>query len=146
MVVPEHHIREAVARYVSGEIFLKELQEWFIPRAWELLTEGGPAADLAAEIELLLAEYTSGQRTEHDLREAFKAHAARRVGGFVLLNEPAVVEPITWSQPWVSPATGTVFRWSTVAAGAEPGNSTVDVRSEAVAPELGVSVEQEQAA
>jgi hypothetical protein len=131
MVVPEHHIREALARYVSGEIFLKELQEWFIPRAWELLTEGGPAADLAAEIELLLAEYTSGQRTEHDLREALKAHAARRVGGFVLVNAPATIAPLT-------------FQWNTVAAGAEPGNNTVDLRSEAAAPE--VSVEQERAA
>lgn len=144
MPVPEHHIREALARYVSGEIFLKELQEWFIPHAWELLTEGGPAGDLAAEIELLLAEYTSGQRTEHDLREALKAHAARRVGGFVLVNEPVVVGPITWSQPWVLPGPATVFRWLTVAAGAEPGNSTVDVRSGVVAPE--VSIEQEQAA
>lgn len=130
MVVPEHHIREALARYASGEIFLKELQEWFIPRAWELLTEGGPAADLAAEIELLLAEYTSGQRTEDDLREAFKPHAARRVGGFVLVNAPATFELL--------------HQWNTVAAGAEPGNSTVDLRSEAAAPE--VTVEQERAA
>jgi hypothetical protein len=139
MVVPEHHIREALARYVSGEIFLKELQAWFIPRAWEILTEGGASTDLIAEIELLLAEYTSGQRTETDLRDAFKAHAARRQGGFVVVHEPGFVGQIVGNQP--SPA---VFRWSTIAAGAESGNTTVDLRSDATAPE--VRVEQEQAA
>lgn len=143
MVVPEHHIREALARYLSGEVFLKELQEWFIPRAWEVLAESGPAADLVAEIELLLAEYTSGQRSESDLREAFKVHAARRAGGLVLVVEPAAIEPTIWTQPWV-PSSNTVFRWSTIAAGAEPGNSTVDVRSEPGAPHLEVSVEKEQ--
>ncbi len=144
MVVPEHHIREALARYVTGDIFLKELQEWFIPRAWELLTEGAAAADLAAEIELLLAEYTNGQRSEQDLREALKTHAARRDGGLVLSDE-SVIEPVIWSQPWL-PSSNTAFRWRTVVAGAEPGNNTVDVRSEPAAPRLEVSVEKDQAA
>jgi hypothetical protein len=49
MAVPEHHIREAVARYVSAEIGRGEFQEWFIPRAWELLdSEPSPAARLAS--------------------------------------------------------------------------------------------------
>jgi hypothetical protein len=55
MAVSEHVIRESLVRYLSGRMTLEEFQIWFIPRAWEILETGSPAAALAGEIELLLA-------------------------------------------------------------------------------------------
>jgi hypothetical protein len=87
MAVPEHHIREAVARYVSGEISRQELQEWFAPVAWELLAgDPSPAADLAADIELALAEATSEGWTGHELRERLTDVAAIPQGRLVHLD------------------------------------------------------------
>lgn len=146
MAVPEHHIREALARYVSGEIPLPVFQEWFVPRAWEVLAEGGAAIDLTSDIELLLAEYTGGHRTEHDLQDALKQHAAVPAAGFVYLRED-VTEHLTWSHPWVQSVAGAIYRWQTSVAGADFGNSTVDLRAAQVveSPRIQVS-EVEQAA
>lgn len=124
MAVPEHHIREALATYVSGEIPLAEFQEWFVPRAWEALAEGGPASDLASDVELLLAEFTGGHGSEYDLREALKQHASVPLGGIVFVSSPADWVSAVVSQPWIG-ASG-FYRWSTSAAGAELGNTTVD--------------------
>jgi hypothetical protein len=140
MAVSDHHIREALARYVSGEISLVEFQEWFIPRAWEVLAEGGPAADVTSDLELLLAEFTNGQWTERDLREALKQHATVPLGGIVFVSSPAPWMITTWSQPWIEP-TG-FFHWFTSAAGAELGNTTVDVRGGATVETPRISVEQ----
>jgi hypothetical protein len=140
MAVTEHHIREALARYVSGEVSLVEFHEWFIPRAWEVLAEGGPAAGVASDLELLLAEFTNGQWTERDLREALKPHATVPLGGIIFVSSPASSVATTWSQPWIE-STG-LFRWFTSAAGAELGNTTVDVRGRAAVETPRISVEQ----
>lgn len=77
MAVPKHHIREAVARYVSGEITRQALQEWFAPAAWELLGgDPSPAAELAGEMELLFAESTSEGWGDNELRQRLAEAAA----------------------------------------------------------------------
>ncbi|HXU89009.1 MAG TPA: hypothetical protein VFQ62_09160 [Methylomirabilota bacterium] len=76
MVVSEHDIREEVARYVSGQVSLDDFQVWFVPRAWEILETGVPASGSAAEIELLLAEYSGGDLSEEDLRDALIPYAS----------------------------------------------------------------------
>lgn len=70
MAVSEHLIRENVARCLSGGLSLLDFQTWFVPRAWEILETGTPAAAMASQLELLLAEFTSGDLTEEELREA----------------------------------------------------------------------------
>jgi hypothetical protein len=140
MAVSEHHIREALARYVSGEVSLVEFQDWFIPRAWEVLAEGSSATDVTSELELLLAEFTNGQWTERDLREALKPHATVPLGGIVFVSSPAYSVATIWSQPWIEP-TG-LFHWFTSAAGAELGNTTLDVRGRATIETPRISVEQ----
>ena len=65
-------IRTQLARYLTRAITLDEFQEWFVPEAWAV-EAGSLAYDLAQTIELLLAEYTSGHRTEDELREEFGA-------------------------------------------------------------------------
>lgn len=83
MAVPKHHIREAVARYVSGEITRQEFQEWFAPQAWELLAgDPSPAADLASAIELRLAEFTNEGWSEQELREQLADAASVSLGRF----------------------------------------------------------------
>ena len=69
MAVSEHLIRESVARYLRDEISLLDFQTWFVPHAWEILETGTPAALVASQLELLLAEFTNGDLTEDELRE-----------------------------------------------------------------------------
>jgi hypothetical protein len=76
MAVSEHDIREAVARYVSGQTPLNDVQIWFVPRAWEVLETSAPAAAVAAAIELFLAEFSGGDLSEGDLREALTQFAS----------------------------------------------------------------------
>jgi len=49
---------------------LLDFQTWFVPRAWEILEMGTPAAAVASQVELLLAEFTNGDLAEEELREA----------------------------------------------------------------------------
>ena len=89
MTVPKHHIREAVARYVSGEISRQHLQEWFAPVAWELLTEEpSPAAELAAEMELIFAESSSEGWADYQLRERLADAAAVPLGWMFHVESP----------------------------------------------------------
>jgi hypothetical protein len=81
----EHHIRENVARYLAHQISLDDFQIWFVPRAWEVLETGAPAAALASQIELLLAEYTNGDRTENELRDALGTF-----GSVAIVNQASV--------------------------------------------------------
>jgi hypothetical protein len=92
MSVPKHHIREAVARYVSGEITRQELQEWFAPVAWELLAGApSPAADLAGEIELLLAEATNESWPDNELRQRLAEAAAVPLSWMVHVQSPLAI-------------------------------------------------------
>ena len=92
MAVPKHHIREAVARYVAGEITRQELQEWFAPRAWELLGhDPSPTADLAGEMELLFAESASEGWTENELRQRLAEVAAVPLGWMFHVESPLAI-------------------------------------------------------
>ena len=58
-----------VYQYLNREIGLEELEDWIVPRSVLLL--GLPhctAYELAGEIDLGLAEMSSGQRTEDEFR------------------------------------------------------------------------------
>ena len=60
-----NHLR----RYLRREISLSDFREWFDVETWGLPGESdSPARQLAGEIELRIAEFTNGHRTEEDLR------------------------------------------------------------------------------
>lgn len=59
-------IREWLSKYIRGEVMLREFQEWFVPVTWEINDED--ALELTKEIELLLAEFTNGHRTEAECK------------------------------------------------------------------------------
>ncbi|OGK80281.1 MAG: hypothetical protein A2X52_06025 [Candidatus Rokubacteria bacterium GWC2_70_16] len=79
----EQELEELVARYVSGDVSLREFQERFVPRAWSIdAAESGGAAQLANEVELLLAEFSNGHWTEDELKaelgqRCLSVHAAQ---------------------------------------------------------------------
>lgn len=63
-------IQELVRRYLDNEISLRDFQVQFAAKSWDVEAHQDPAAEaLVYEIELRLAEYTSGHRTEAELQE-----------------------------------------------------------------------------
>ncbi len=65
-------IRDHLRRYLNREITLAEFRDWFDAETWDIIDKC-PAAtqQLAGEIELRIAEFTNGHRTEDDLRAMF---------------------------------------------------------------------------
>jgi hypothetical protein len=62
-------IRASLVRYLNGDISLAEFEDWFVPVAWSIERTGNrDAIELAAEIELRLAEFSNGHWTEPELR------------------------------------------------------------------------------
>ncbi len=69
----ERTIRNHLRSYLRGDTTLGEFQTWFIPRAF-----ASDESDLADAIELVLAEFTSGHRTEDDVRQQLASIAEER--------------------------------------------------------------------
>lgn len=66
-------IRAALAHYLAGEISLVDFDRWFTPSTWDIERQADPEAEaLADEIDLRLAEYTSGHWTEPELRQKLR--------------------------------------------------------------------------
>jgi hypothetical protein len=62
-------IREQLRRYLANEISLDEFRHWFDVETWDIIDKCPPATQqFAGEIELRIAEFTNGHRTEDDLR------------------------------------------------------------------------------
>jgi hypothetical protein len=60
-------IRRKLRDLVDGRVSVREFQAWFVPATWELNEDGTATEELAAEIELRLAEFSNGHRTEDEL-------------------------------------------------------------------------------
>lgn len=75
-------IRDRLVQYLARDITLREFQEWFVPTTWNLdESTDSSAADLAADIELRLAEYTGGHLDEAEVRAAFALLVSRYTSG-----------------------------------------------------------------
>lgn len=66
-----------IGRYVSGEIDLWDLDAWLNARTLNL-PHDDPAFSLSREVFLLMAEFTSGHRSEEEVRETLQAVAVDR--------------------------------------------------------------------
>jgi hypothetical protein len=65
----ENELREKLINYLSGEISLKEFENWFVPASWNVNRSNNQAAiNIVYEIELWLSEYSDGFRSEGELR------------------------------------------------------------------------------
>lgn len=84
-----------LAKYLSREISLFQFREWFDVETWELdMQPDTPLGQTVGEIELRLAEFTNGHRTEDDLRHHLES----------LLPKPENVDfqlPIKYEEPLV---------------------------------------------
>lgn len=66
-------IREQLARYLRGDMSLAEFEAWLIPETWELSPKSDHKTyELATEITLRIAEFTSGDWSEDELRGALR--------------------------------------------------------------------------
>jgi hypothetical protein len=69
-----HDLQHRVSQYLSNACTLDEFRDWFDDETWGLAAESdSPARRIAGEIELRLAEFTNGHRTEDDLRYHFES-------------------------------------------------------------------------
>lgn len=75
----EQKIREAVMQYIAGLVSLRQFQEWFASQTWNVdsVAEAGDLRQLVNEIDLLLAEFSSGHWTEQELKGKLREY--RRV-------------------------------------------------------------------
>jgi hypothetical protein len=106
----DQDIREMVARYVSGAVSLREFQEWFVPRIWNIDANGDAAgAQLANRIELLLAEYSNGDWTEEELRKKLTLYAQPLQEPLIVLREAPWLQRLTNSVVGTPPANVTKY-------------------------------------
>ncbi len=62
-------IREHLNAYLAGQITLREFEDWFFPKVWNIEHINDPAlAELVYEIKIRWAEFSHGDWTEQDLR------------------------------------------------------------------------------
>ncbi len=75
----EHKIREVARQYIAGLVPLRQFQEWFASQTWNVdpVAEAGDLRQLVNEIDLLLAEFSSGHWTEQELKGKLREY--RRV-------------------------------------------------------------------
>jgi hypothetical protein len=81
-------IRAHLQSYVLGQESLRDFQRWFMPIVWTA-SDRGESTKLMRAVELWLAEYTNGHRSESELRGLF----AGLVGGTVTTAK-------TSARPW----------------------------------------------
>jgi len=71
----DSEIREKLSQYLKGAISLREFEDWFLPKTWNIHYLGDQSAQhLAYEIGLLLAEFSNRDWTENELRQQLQAH------------------------------------------------------------------------
>jgi len=64
-------IYQRLSQYLAGQSRLADFHNWFIPAAWNIDSEPDPVKRVAYRIQLLLAEYANGHRSEDELRSEF---------------------------------------------------------------------------
>jgi hypothetical protein len=64
-------IQQELDRYLRDDISLAEFEAWLVPETWDISPQADAAAhDLATAVTLRIAEFTSGDWTEAELRDA----------------------------------------------------------------------------
>jgi hypothetical protein len=93
-MIDESEIRDRLAALLLSRAFasdLEDFEDWLVQRSWNMHRDSGPAAqELAAAIELALAEHSSNHLSPEELRRellrlmdvnAFALDSIRRESG-----------------------------------------------------------------
>lgn len=74
----EFEIRDHLLAYLAGEISLRDFEDWFFPKTWEVDKIGDTALqDLVYQIKLDWAEFSNGDWSEKELRSMLKSLAEK---------------------------------------------------------------------
>lgn len=74
----ENQIRQALSDCATGKLSLDEFRKWFVPVAWNIEQSNDVATiDLAHRIDGILAEASSANWSDDDLREELAKPVAR---------------------------------------------------------------------
>lgn len=63
-------IYSRLSLYLAGSVSLEEFHNWLIPATWDIDAEPDKVKRLAHRLQLLLAEFSNGDRSEEDLRSS----------------------------------------------------------------------------
>jgi len=73
-MIHEKEVRDRLDEYLRGKLPLEALSDWLGERSWNMhIDSSDPAKRLVGYLELLLAEYGRGHRSEAELRDRFSA-------------------------------------------------------------------------
>lgn len=79
-MIVESQIRYQIARVLAKQLALKDFEDWFTQQSWNVHQSGDShLQDLVGEIELRLAEYSSGHLAESDLLDELRPFATNCV-------------------------------------------------------------------
>lgn len=66
-------IRNKCADFMASRIDLESFHEWLAPIVWDIEDRNDPdAQELVYSIELAIAEFSAGHRSENELREVMR--------------------------------------------------------------------------
>jgi hypothetical protein len=101
-------IRGQIIQELTGRLSLEDFEDWLAQRSWNMhLDSPREAQELAADIQLRLAEFSLGHLPETELREDFKKFVSNFVvhAGDILMptstsnSTPILIEPRWGTQP-----------------------------------------------
>lgn len=97
-----HDLKNQMASFLSGGITLDAFDDWFAQASWNMHLDSEPEVQmLAAKIELLLAEHTSGHLSEPELRSALASALASSPDSLVMELDITIGISVR-IRPWVS--------------------------------------------
>ena len=73
-MIAQSQIRDKISRYLSTDISLDEFEDWLVQHSWNMQQDSDEEAqNLAAAVELRLAEHSSGHLSAFELREELRS-------------------------------------------------------------------------
>ncbi len=92
-------LREQIARYISSEISLEDLENWLVQNLPRLAVD--PRSDdssLAAAVDLCLVEYSAGLRTEESIKRYLSDALEEFKTVYINLNDASIISSSSLSK------------------------------------------------
>jgi hypothetical protein len=68
-MISTHELEAKILKYIAGSLPLDAFDQWFTAASWNMHQDSDAAAQLlAAEVELLFSEHSSGHLSDEDLK------------------------------------------------------------------------------